>query len=248
MVGGGGWGSTSLHESKQQGLSCRPRESGVTLQGIHPQERRHTTPQLCTILDKSDSKVVCLGQVGLSICFCLALMEPGYLHCRVATHGRGLYVTSMFGPKFNSFYVPGGITSGQPIARMDPFILQENVPSHMLPKFKDACLRMADKWICIIQEAVLYNNVVDDGVDKDKVNKEEPLSQNEEEEDGEEESSTLGSKMDKVEVDKVFNFKWETPCQRTLQGTQDAGDNLSLHCKILIGGNVFSQESHQEDW
>jgi hypothetical protein len=113
---------------------------------------------------------------------------------------------------------------------MDPFILRMNVPSHMLPKFEDAYLRMADKWTHIIQEAVLYNDVVDGGVDEEKVNEEEPLSQNEEEEDGEEESSTLGSKMDKGEEDKVFNFKWETP----LEGLEmDWAPTSSAHCKML---------------
>ncbi len=53
---------------------------------------------------------------------------------------------------------------------MDPFILRENMPSHMLPKFKDAHLRTADKWTCIIQEAMLYNDAVDDRVDEEKVN------------------------------------------------------------------------------
>ncbi len=42
----------------------------------------------------------------------------------------------------------------------------------MLPKFEDACLRMADEWTCIVQEAVLYNDMMDSGVDEEKVNKE----------------------------------------------------------------------------
>jgi hypothetical protein len=168
--------------------------------------------------------------VGSSKRFCLTPIEPGYLHCGVAAHGRGLYVTSKFSPKFNAFYVPGEIALGQPTSRMDPFILRENVPSHMLPKFEDARLRTADKWTCIIQEAVPYNDVVDDGVDEGKVNKEEPLGQNKEEEDGKEDSSTLGSKMDEGEEDKVFNFKWETP----LEGLEtDWAPTASAHCKAL---------------
>ncbi len=78
---------------------------------------------------------------------------------------------------------------------------------------------------------MLYNEVGDDGIDKEeKANEEEPLGQNEEEEDGEEESSTLGSKVDKEEEEEVFNFKWETP----LKGLEtDWAPTASAHCKAL---------------
>jgi hypothetical protein len=114
---------------------------------------------------------------------------------------------------------------------MDLFILRENMLSHMLPKFKDSHLRKADKWTRLILEAVLYNEVVDDGIDEEeKAKEEEPLSQNEEEEDGEEESSTLGSKVDKGEEEEVFDFKWETP----LEGLEtDWAPTASTHCKAL---------------
>jgi hypothetical protein len=79
----------------------------------------------------------------------------------VAAHGRGLYVTSKFSPKFNAFYVPGGNKSGHPTAMMGPFILQESVPKHMLSKFENSFLT-ADEWVNLIQGAVLYDNVVDD--------------------------------------------------------------------------------------
>jgi hypothetical protein len=134
-------------------------------------------------------------------------------------------------PSSMHFTCPGGIASGQPTAWMDPFILRENVPSHMPPKFKDSCFRMADKWTCFIQEAMLYNEVVDDGIDKEeKANEEEPLGQNEEEEDREEELSTIGSKVDEGEEEEVFDFKWETP----LKGLEtDWAPTASAHCKAL---------------
>ncbi len=84
-----------------------------------------------------------------------------YSHCGVAAHGRGLYLTTKFTPKFGAFYIPGGIVSGRPTAMMALFVLQENVPRHMLSKFENAFLT-ADKWTNMIQAAVLYNKVVDD--------------------------------------------------------------------------------------
>ena len=78
---------------------------------------------------------------------------------------------------------------------------------------------------------MLYNEVVDDRINKEeKANKEEPLGQNKEEEDGEEESSTLGFKVDKGEEEEVFDFKWETP----LEGLETVwAPTVSAHCKAL---------------
>ena len=95
-----------------------------------------------------------LGKLGSSKRFCLASKKPGYSHCGVAAHGR----TSKFLPKLDTFYVPGGIVSGRPTAMMDPYILRESVPRHMLSKFENSSLS-ADKWIGLIQVAILYTNV-----------------------------------------------------------------------------------------
>ena len=73
-------------------------------------------------------------KVGSSKRFCLAPKDPGYSHCGVAAHGR----TSKFLPKLDAFYVPGGIASGRPTAMMNPYILRENVPRHMLFKFEQS--------------------------------------------------------------------------------------------------------------
>jgi hypothetical protein len=40
---------------------------------------------------------------------------------------------------------------------MGPFILRKNVPSHMLATFDNAMLPV-NKWACIIQEAVRYED------------------------------------------------------------------------------------------
>ena len=47
------------------------------------------------------------------------------------------------------------------MAMMNPYILRENVPRHMLPKFEQAALK-AEAWISFIQEAVLYDSIVAD--------------------------------------------------------------------------------------
>ncbi len=167
--------------------------------------------------------------MGSSKRFCLVPKEPEYLHCGVAAHGRGLYVTSKFSPKFNAFCMPGGIASGQPTARMDPYILQENVPSHMLPKFKGS-LMTADKSVCLIQAAVLYDNVVEDVLDEENVSKEERLGQGEQEKEVDDKSSTIDSEMDKGEDGKAFDFRWETP----LEGVEaDWPPTTSAHCNVL---------------
>jgi len=98
---------------------------------------------------------LCFGKVVSSKRFCLAPKDPGYSHCGVAAHCR----TSKFLPKHDAFYVPGGIASGCPTAMMNPYILRENVPRHMLPKFEQAALK-AEAWISFIQEAVLYDSIV----------------------------------------------------------------------------------------
>ena len=135
---------------------------------------------------KAESKALCFGKVGSSKRFCLAPKEPGYMHCGVAAHGR----TSKFLPKLDAFYVPGGIVSGRPTAMMNPYILRESVPSHMLSKFDNSSLS-ADNWIGLIQAAVLYDNVVVDEDDGSKREDDFLLGQQEEEE-----TSTIGSEID----------------------------------------------------
>jgi hypothetical protein len=102
-------------------------------------------PQECIFIAKAERNALCLGKVGSSKCFCLAAKELGYSHCGVAAHGR----TSKFSPKLEAFYVPGGIVSGRPTAMMDPYILRENVPRHMLSKFERSSMK-AEGWINII--------------------------------------------------------------------------------------------------
>jgi len=120
---------------------------------------------------------IMFGEGGSSKRFCLATKELGYSHCGVAAHGR----TSKFSPKLEAFYVPGGIVSGRPTAMMDPYILRENVPRHMLSKFEHSSL-MAEGSISVIQEAVLYNCVVADEDDRSNGEEEFTLSQSEKEE------------------------------------------------------------------
>jgi len=121
--------------------------------------------------------------VGSSKRFCLAPKDPGYLHCGVAAHGR----TSKFLPKLDTFYVPGGIASGRPTAMMNPYILRENVPRHMLSKFEQSSLQV-EGWISVIQEAILYISIVAE--EDDTFNGEEELALGQSEE---EESSTIAS-------------------------------------------------------
>jgi hypothetical protein len=117
------------------------------------------------------------GEGGSSKRFCRATKELGYSHCGVTAHGR----TNKFSPKLEAFYVPGGIISGRPMAMMDPYILRENVPRHMLSKFEHSSL-MAEGSISVIQEAVLYNCVVADEDDRSNGEEEFTLSQSEKEE------------------------------------------------------------------
>jgi hypothetical protein len=118
----------------------------------------------------------------------------------------------------------GGIVSGRPTAMMAPFILQENVPRHMLSKFKNAFLT-ADKWTNMIQVAVLYDNVVDN-VEDEAVGEDDGLLGQQEEE----ESSTIGSVMEEDEEDKVFEFNWETPLNDL---DTDWAPTASAHRKAL---------------
>jgi hypothetical protein len=101
----------------------------------------------------------------------------------VAAHGR----TSKFLPKLDTFYVPGGIASGRPTAMMNPYILRENVPRHMLSKFEQSSLQV-EGWISVIQEAILYISIVAE--EDDTFNGEEELALGQSEE---EESSTIAS-------------------------------------------------------
>ncbi len=88
----------------------------------------------------------------------------------------------------------------------------------------------ADKWVHLIQEAVFYDNVVEDVLDKENVSEEECLSQEEQEEEVDDKSSTIDSEMDKGEDGKAFNFRWETP----LEGVEaDWAPTASAHCYAL---------------
>jgi len=141
----------------------------------------------------------------------------------VVAHGR----TSKFLPKLDAFYVPGGIASGCPTAMMNPYILRENVPRHMLPKFKQAALK-AEAWISFIQEAVLYDSIVaEEEDDASNGGEEEPaLGQSEEEE-----SSTIASEMEEGKEESTFDFQWGEP----LEEDEDAESHptASAHCKAL---------------
>jgi hypothetical protein len=113
----------------------------------------------------------------------------------------------------------GGIVSGHPTAMMDPYILQENVPRHMLSKFERWSLK-AEGWINIIQEAVLYDCVVQDEDDNsDSREKEFALGQESEKE----ESSTIASEMDEGDKASAFDFQWaETPDELDMEGSPTA--------------------------
>ena len=156
-------------------------------------------PQGCIFISRAESKVLCFGKVGSSKRFCLATKDLGYSHCGVAAHGR----TSKFLPKLDAFYVPGGIASGRPTAMMNPVILRENVPRHMLAKFQQSSLK-AEEWIDLIQEATLYDSVVADD-ENDGSDGEEELALGQAEE---EEASTIASEMDEGEEESSFDFQW----------------------------------------
>jgi hypothetical protein len=219
-VGGVGLCSAPRRSAKASSVSPAKAESPSKAFAT----KNADTPQLCIFLEKADGKTLCLGKVGSSKHFCLAPKEPGYSHCGVAAHGRGLYVTTKFTPKFNAFYVPVGIMSGHPTAMMAPFVLQENVPRHMLSKFENAFLT-ADKWTNMIQAAVLYDNVVEDMEDEAGGEDDGLLGQQEEEE-----SSTIGCVMEEDEEDKVFEFNWESPLDDL---DTDWAPTTSAHCKAL---------------
>jgi hypothetical protein len=139
---------------------------------------------------------------GLLQVLFLATKDLGYSYCGVAAHGR----TSKFLPKLDAFYVPGGIVSGCPTAMLNPYILRENVPRHMLAKFQQSSLK-AEGWISLIQEAVLYDSIVADDED-DGSNGEEELALGQSEE---EESSTIASEMDEGKEESTFDFQWGEP-------------------------------------
>jgi hypothetical protein len=107
---------------------------------------------------------------------------------------------------------------------MDPNILQENLQRHMLSKFENSSLT-ADKWINLIQSAVLYDNVVADEDDGSEGEDEFLLGQQEEEE-----SSTIGSEIDEGEEDATFDFQWEAPLDEL---ETDLAPTTSAHCKAL---------------
>ena len=165
--------------------------------------------------------------MGSSKRFCLATKDLGYSHCGVAAHGR----TSKFLPKLDAFYVPGGIVSGRPTAMLNPYILRENVPRHMLAKFQQSSLK-AEGWISLIQEAVLYDSIVADN-DNDGSNGEEELVLGQSEE---EESSTIASEIDEGEEESTFDFQWGEPLD---EEDAESYPTASAHRKALVDAEVF---------
>ena len=82
-----------------------------------------------------------------------------------------------------------------------------------------------DKWIGLIQAAVLYDNVVADKVYESKGEDDFLLGQQ-----VEEESSTIGSEIDEGKEDATFDFKWEAPLDDL---ETDWASTASAHCKAL---------------
>jgi len=133
-VGWGGGVHPATRTSAKEACSVIPAKADSSSKTYTP--KNADKPQGCIFIAKEESKELCLGKVGSSKRFCLATKEQGYSHCGVAAHGR----TSKFVPKLGAFYVPGGIVSGRPTAMMDPYILRENIPRHMLSKLEHLSL------------------------------------------------------------------------------------------------------------
>ena len=135
--GVGGVGGGRVHPANRTNTKAH---SGSPAKAESPSKnfapKNANTPQVCIFIAKAESKALCLGKVGSSKRFRLASKEPGYSHCGVVAHGR----TSKFLSKLYAFYVPGGILPGRPTAMMDPYILQESIPRHMLSKFEHSSL------------------------------------------------------------------------------------------------------------
>jgi len=110
---------------------------------------------------------------------------------------------------------------------MNPYILRENVPRHMLPKFKQASLK-AESWISFIQEAVLYDSIVAEEEDDTSNGGEEELALGQSEE---EESSTIASEMDEGEEESTFDFQWGEPLEE--DEDEESHPTASAHRKAL---------------
>jgi hypothetical protein len=114
---------------------------------------------------------------------------------------------------------------------LNPYILRENMPSHMLAKFQQSSLK-AEGWISLIQEAVLYDSIVADD-DNDGSNGEEELALGQSEE---EESSTIASEIDEGEEESTFDFQWGEPLD---EEDVESYPTASAHRKALVDAEVF---------
>ena len=75
---------------------------------------------------------LCFGLIGTGERFCVAKKVHPYTHCGLPAHAKGSQKKNKAKVIANAFYVPGGTIHQCPMAKVDPMILQTNVPSRFL--------------------------------------------------------------------------------------------------------------------
>lgn len=123
--------------------------------------------QLCFLTKEDISSRWCLGLVnGASgTRFCMGEKRPGSTHCGIKNHGsgRGRASKTKFQPQEDCFYILGGSTNGQPMAKKEPVLHWEDVPIHQRGLLKNAS-RTTREWTAIFEDIITKNELEDSEV------------------------------------------------------------------------------------
>jgi hypothetical protein len=143
----------------------------------------------------------CFGVIDSSERFCVAPKLLHHTHCGIPAHAKRIRKRNKAKVKSGAYYAPGGSVHGRPMAKINPMIKRNNVPSKFRITFQTGKLTTS-KWKDLIINA--KTDIGDSG-------EEEDLKTNYDDDEEIEDKGTIPSGFDEAEYDdgQEFNFQWE---------------------------------------
>jgi hypothetical protein len=93
--------------------------------------------------------MLCLGSIGSSGQFCVALKARGLNHCGTVAHAR-----AKFRVMYDSFYTPAGVLLGKASAKRTPSIARADIPRAMLQIFETGMRMSTARWESLFNKAI----------------------------------------------------------------------------------------------
>jgi hypothetical protein len=106
------------------------------------------SPQQAVYINDSIASTLCLGAIGSSGRFCVAVKARGLSHCGTVAHAR-----TKFSVTSDTFYTPAGSLLGKASAKRSPSIARADIPRAMLPLFETGLMSTV-RWEALFNEAI----------------------------------------------------------------------------------------------